>query len=293
MNKNKPLKRTKIIATLGPASSSKEALSKLLLSGVNLIRLNFSHGEGTSHLETLKLVRETAEELKLPIGVIADLQGPRIRTGLLKDKSVTLNPGAKITITTAKGDDFQGDARVITTTYKGLAKDVGARDRILIDDGLIELKVLKVRDCEVECEVIYGGTLSEHKGVNIPGVKLGIPALSEKDLSDLDIAIKGGVDYIAISFVQSANDVEHLKELIRKAGSQIPVIAKIESMKAVVELEAIVNASYALMIARGDLGVELSPEKVPILQKKIIEMANEAGKPVITATQMLESMIKN
>jgi pyruvate kinase len=293
MDEKKPLRRTKILATLGPASASKEVLSGLLRSGVNLIRLNFSHGDDSSHLAALSLVRETAGELKLPVGIIADLQGPRIRTGLLKEKSVTLIPGKKITITTAKDDDFRGDELIITTTYKGLAEDVSPDNRILIDDGLIELKVLNVEETEVECEIIYGGTLSEHKGVNIPGVKLSIAALGKKDLSDLQIAINGGVDYIAISFVQSAGDITHLKELISEAGSRIPVIAKIETMKAVDELEAIVRESDALMIARGDLGVELSPEKVPILQKKIIEMANEAGKPVITATQMLESMIKN
>jgi pyruvate kinase len=293
MDRITPLRRTKILATLGPASTSKEVLSKLLRSGVNLIRLNFSHGDDSSHIAALNLVRETAGELKLPVGIIADLQGPRIRTGLLREKSVTLTPGEKITITSAKGDDFRGDELIITTTYKELPGDVSPGNRILIDDGLIELKVLQVKEAGVECEVIYGGTLSEHKGVNIPGVRLSIAALGKKDLSDLEIAINGGVDYIAISFVQSADDVTHLKELISEAGSRIPVIAKIETMKAIDELEAIVRESDALMIARGDLGVELSPEKVPILQKKIIEMANEAGKPVITATQMLESMIKN
>ncbi len=293
METKKPLRRTKIVATLGPASASKEVIRDMLLSGVNLFRINLSHGDGPAHSKATSLVRESTKALDLPSGVIADLQGPRIRTGLLKDKSVTLKPGALITINDAKDDSFRGDGQTITTTHKGLAGDVGPEDRILIDDGLIELNVKEAHSDTIDCVVVYGGELSEHKGVNIPGVRLGVPALSKKDLTDLKLAIKEKVDYIAVSFVQSASDVLNLKELIRKSGARIPVISKIETLKAVEDLEAILNASDALMIARGDLGVELSPEKVPVIQKKIIEMANEAGKPVITATQMLESMIKN
>ncbi len=293
MDGKRPPRRTKIVATLGPASTSQERLTELLHSGVNLFRLNLSHGDHAEHLEALSSVRKAAGALKLPVGVIADLQGPRIRTGPLKDKSMLLKPGALISINTDGGEDLKGDARTITTTHKGLSGDVGPEDRILIDDGLIELNVKEVRGDIVDCVVVYGGELHEHKGINIPGVKLSVPALSKKDLADLDLAIKEGVDYIAVSFVQSAQEIEHLKGLIEEKGARIPVIAKIETLRAVEDLEAILNASDALMIARGDLGVELKPEKVPILQKKIIEMANNAGKPVITATQMLESMINN
>ena len=293
MFKTSTLRRTKIVATLGPASASKEVVRAMLLSGVNLFRINLSHGDGSAHSEAIAMIREAAKEQDLPIGVIADLQGPRIRTGLIKGKAVTLKPGARIAITANKNKDFLGDSQTITTTHRGLADDVGPDDRILIDDGLIELNVREVQGDIVDCVVVYGGKLRERKGVNIPGVRLSVPAFSEKDLTDLDLAVKEQVDYIAVSFVQSAKDVLHLKGLIEERGARIPVIAKIETLKAVEELEAILNASDALMIARGDLGVELSPEKVPVIQKKIIEMANNAGKPVITATQMLESMIKN
>ena len=295
MDGKRPPRRTKIVATLGPASTSGGLVSDLLHSGVNLFRLNLSHGDSAEHLEALNSVRKAAKALKLPVGVIADLQGPRIRTGLIKNKAVTLKPGAPISITIdeGEGEGLEGDERTITTTHKGLPNDVGPEDRILIDDGLIELNVKEVRGDIIDCVVVYGGELHEHKGINIPGVKLSVPALSKKDLADLDLAIKEGVDYIAASFVQSAEEIEHLKELIEEKGARIPVIAKIETLRAVEDLEMIINASDALMIARGDLGVELKPEKVPILQKKIIEMAVDAGKPVITATQMLESMINN
>lgn len=293
MGKTKTLRRTKIVATLGPASASKEVVRDMLLSGVNLFRINLSHGKKAAHNDAIALIRKTAEELDLPLGVIADLQGPRIRTGLLKDKTVTLKPGALLSLSAQDEENFKGDEQTISTTHKGLAGDVGPDDRILIDDGLIELNVKEVRGDIVDCVVVYGGKLRERKGVNIPGVKLSVPALSEKDLEDLKLAIKEKVDYIAVSFVQNASDVLNLKGLIEKGGARIPVISKIETLKAVEDLEEILNASDALMIARGDLGVELSPEKVPVIQKKIIEMANNAGKPVITATQMLESMIKN
>ncbi|MEE9543717.1 MAG: pyruvate kinase, partial [Thermodesulfobacteriota bacterium] len=214
MDKIKTLRRTKIVATLGPASASKEVIRDMLLSGVNLFRINLSHGRKAAHSEAIALIRETAEEFGLPHGVIADLQGPRIRTGLIKDKSITLKPGALISIAADKGEDFEGDAQTITTTHKGLADDVGPEDRILIDDGLIELNVKEVKGDIVDCVVVYGGKLRERKGVNLPGVKLSVPALSEKDLEDLKLAIKEKVDYIAVSFVQNAKDVLNLKGLI-------------------------------------------------------------------------------
>ncbi len=284
--------KTKIVATLGPATSSPEAIEGLIRAGVGVVRLNLSHGDRAFHERAVSVIREVSTRLNVPVAVLLDLQGPKIRVGRIKDGPVDLLPGACITFTP---EDIAGNASRVTTTYKELYRDVAPGDRILIDDGLIELRVRAVAGRDVECEVVYGGALGEHKGFNLPGVTVSAPALTEKDLEDVDFGVEAEVDYIALSFVRKAADVAALKERLRSRlkGKEIPVIAKIEKAEAIGALEAIMEESDGVMIARGDLGVELSPERVPVLQKKIISMANEAGKVVITATQMLESMITN
>ncbi len=295
-NKQKPegMRKTKIVATIGPASRSPEMVEKLVRAGVNVMRLNLSHGSHSSHREAIAVIREVSARLNMPVAVLMDLQGPKIRVGALKEKVVELKDGSALTLTP---EEIEGDETRITTTYKELYKDIGPGDRILIDDGLIEVKVTEVRGKEVDCVVIYGGPLSEHKGFNLPDVSVTAPALTEKDIEDIEFGVENEVDYIALSFVRKASDVTELKALLKHRlegkGKEIPVIAKIEKAEAIGNLDAIMEESDGIMIARGDLGVELSPERVPVLQKKIISFANEAGKVVITATQMLESMIKN
>ncbi|MBF8250739.1 MAG: pyk [Deltaproteobacteria bacterium] len=284
------MRRTKIVATIGPASSSPKIIDELLLAGANVFRLNFSHGTQEEHRAVISDIRGAALRLDLPVAILLDLRGPKIRTGLLEKGSIELKPGQMITITT---EEIKGNERVISTTYKELPKDVKPGDRILIDDGLMEVKVKAVSENNVDCEVVYGGILKESKGMNLPGVNVSAPSLSKKDMDDLDFGISQGVDYIALSFVRKSADVVELKDYLKKNGADIPVIAKIEKPEALTNLEAILEESDGIMVARGDLGVELSPEEVPMAQKKMIAMANAAGKSVITATQMLESMITN
>jgi len=287
-------RKTKIVATIGPASSSPEMVERLINAGVDVMRLNLSHGTREAHKEKVAVIREVSARLARPVAILLDLQGPKIRVGKLEGGSVELEDGATLTLTP---EEIAGNAARITTTYKELYRDIGPGDRILIDDGLIEVKVVEVRGKEVDCVVVYGGTLSSHKGFNLPDVKVSAPALTKKDIEDLEFGVECDVDYIALSFVRKASDVSELKGMLSHKlegkGKEIPVIAKIEKAEAIGGLEAIIEASDGVMIARGDLGVELSAEQVPVLQKKIISMANEAGKVVITATQMLESMIKS
>ncbi len=287
-------RKTKIVATIGPASNTPEMIEGLLKAGVDVVRLNLSHGSRKAHEAVVAAVREASGRLNLPVAILMDLQGPKIRIGRLKHGPVEIKAGGLMTLTP---EEIDGDGSRITTTYKDLYKDVSPGDRILIDDGLIEVRVKEVKGAEVECEVVYGGPLSEHKGFNLPGVKVSAPALTEKDIEDLKFGVKNEVDYIALSFVRKAADIfelkDRLKGMLRGKGAEIPVIAKIEKAEAIGDLDAIMEESDGVMIARGDLGVELSPERVPVLQKKIISRANEAGKVVITATQMLESMINN
>ncbi len=286
------MRRTKIVATVGPASRDRKVLEHLAQAGVDVVRLNFSHGEHQEHLAVLKAVREIAAALGHPIAVLQDLSGPKIRTGNLKGGGpVELKTGAKVVITT--DEDFEGTAERISTTYDPLPKDVAPGDKILLDDGNLELRVVKASLDEVECEVVHGGLLKPHKGMNLPGVKLSTPALTEKDRRDLAFGVANGVDYVALSFVRQAADVEECKALIRSHGGSCPVIAKIEKREAMDDLPSILEVTDGVMVARGDLGVELSTEEVPTLQKRIIEMANASGKVVITATQMLESMIEH
>ena len=280
------MRRTKIIGTIGPASESVGTIKKLVAAGLDIARLNMSHGPASEHKKRIDAIRQADKDL----AILIDLQGPKIRTGKLKDGHVTLHAGGSFTITTKK---VEGNESIVSTSYLGLTKDVKAGDRILLDDGLIELKVNKVMSSDVVCKIVNGGVLKDFKGLNLPGVKISAPGFTSKDRADLLFAIKEKVDYVAISFVRKPEDVKQVKNIIRKNGSDIPVIAKIEKPEALDNLDGIIKVSDAVMVARGDLGVELAPEKVPIAQKKIITRCNYFGKPVITATQMLESMVVN
>jgi pyruvate kinase len=285
------MRRTKIVATVGPASRSPQMLERLAQAGVNVFRLNFSHGSHEEHLAVVRSTREVAQRLELPLALLQDLSGPKIRIGKVAGDAVELVRGARVEI----GTDLavEGTAARISTTYAALAQDVKPGDQILLDDGSLELRVLGVSAPLVECEVVDGGTLRSHKGMNLPGVLLSTPAITAKDREDLEFGIRAGVDYVAMSFVRRAADVLQAKELIRSLGAGTPVVAKIEKPQALEDLAAILEAADGVMVARGDLGVELGTEDVPIAQKRIIAMANAAGKLVITATQMLESMIEN
>jgi pyruvate kinase len=285
------LRRAKIIATVGPACSEPELIEKLLATGVDVVRLNFSHGRHEDHALMLDRVRAASRHLAKAVAVLQDLQGPKIRTGPLAagGKGVRLEPGAELSITTE--GEIAGDASLVSTTYPSLAEDVRAGDRLLVDDGLIELRVLSTDRVRVRTEVVEGGVLGEHKGINLPGVALRTTALSEKDRADVAFGLSHGVDAVALSFVRSAEDVALCHEEMMRAGRVVPVIAKIEKPEAIEHLDAIVDAADGVMVARGDLGVEILPERVPSLQKEICRKANAAGKPVVIATQMLNSMI--
>lgn len=258
---------------------------------MNLARLNFSHGSREEHEKVIKDLRAISMEMKKPVGIILDLQGPKIRTGTLKEgKTVLLEKNKTIQITAKQ---IQGSVDIISTTYKNLPKDVKKGDKILLDDGLIELKILSKTKDTVTCKIISGGILKEHKGINMPGVKVSAPSLTEKDRKDLLFGIKKDVDFFALSFVRKDNDLKHIKSLLKKHGSDIPVIAKIEKPEAVDNIDEILKIADAVMVARGDLGVELSPEMVPKIQKQIIYKSILSNKPVITATQMLETMTES
>ncbi len=279
---------TKIVCTLGPASQDEETIGRLIEAGMDLARFNFSHGDHTRHLARLQKLRKLAADNDTHIGVIGDLQGPKIRTGLLHGgKPVTLRPGEEFIITT---QPVPGDSSRVSTTHQQLPQDVQAGNRILLDDGLLELQVIDTTATQVRCAVIIGGQLGEHKGINLPGVLVSAPALTEKDRIDLEFILSHEFDYVALSFVRSAEDIREIKQIISAADRDLPVIAKLEQPEALDELAEIVQTADAVMVARGDLGVELPPEQVPILQKRIIATCSELRKPVITATQMLDSM---
>jgi len=285
------VKKTKIIATIGPASRKRSVIRDLISAGMNVARLNFSHGTHEDHGEVIRAVRALSKTMDVSVGILADLQGPKIRTGRLKDgESVLLEKNAEFSITTR---DISGSSEVVSTSYRNLPLDVQKGDKILIDDGLIELKVISGTKDTVKCRVLNGGLLKENKGINLPGVKVTAPSLTEKDRRDLDFSIRMGVDYIALSFVRTENDLKQIKSVMKKKGSDIPVIAKIEKPEAVHHFTPILEAADGIMVARGDLGVEIHPEKVPTIQKRIIHAAADRNKPVITATQMLESMTAN
>jgi pyruvate kinase len=285
------VRHTKIVATIGPASRDPKVLQLLVQAGIDVVRLNFSHGEHADHLAVLTAVREIAAAAGRSVAVLQDLSGPKIRTGKVKGGEVLLQDGATLTITT--DETVEGTAQLISTTYDPLPADVAPGDRILLDDGNLELKVVRASGQQVECVVVHGGPLRSNKGMNLPGVTLSTPALTEKDKRDLAFGIEHRVDYVALSFVRQAADVDQAKELIRSLGGTSPLIAKIEKREAMDDLPAILQAADGIMVARGDLGVEMSTEEVPTLQKRIIELSNAAGRAVITATQMLESMIEH
>lgn len=286
---NRPAK-TKILITLGPASNTKKKIKALINKGIDGIRLNFSHGNYDFYRDTFENIDTACAEEGVSLAVLQDLQGPKIRVGELAEKEIELVPGNKIEIVT---DDIQGTTERISTSYKLLANDASSGDKILLNDGLIKLIVTDKRENSVICEIVEGGILTPRKGMNLPGMKISSPALTEKDIQDIDFASKYRIDYIALSFVRSANDIILLKNLLEKKNISRPVIAKIEKREAVDDFENILTAADGIMVARGDLGVELSPQEVPVIQKQIINKCNEAGKLVITATQMLESMINN
>ncbi len=289
------MRRAKIIATLGPASSSPETIYELLHAGVDVARLNFSHGRLEDHALVLEHIRGSSKRLRKAIAILQDLQGPKIRTGRLRagKAGVRLERGGTIVLTTECEDDFEGDERLVSTSYRHLAEDVRPGDRLLVDDGLIELRVQATDGVRARCEVVEGGILKEHKGINLPGVPLRAEALGEKDRADLAFGLAHGIDYVALSFVRSAADIVLCRELMERAGRVVPIVAKIEKPEAIAAIDSIIEAADGVMLARGDLGVEIEPERVPNLQKRILRKANAAGKPVIVATQMLESMIEH
>lgn len=282
------MRRAKIVATLGPATDSKEVVTQLIKSGMNVARLNMSHGDVTEHQQRLDLVRSVSDELHIPVAVLADLQGPKIRIGRFKNGREILEEGANFSITTKKID---GSATSVSTSYSGIVADVSVGDELLIDDGRIKLRVKNKTSDTLDCEVIEGGTISDNKGLNLPGVMVSVPALSEKDELDLRWALDNEVDWIALSFVRNAADIDRVHEIMDEKNYWIPTIAKIEKPQAVDNLDEILDRFDGIMIARGDLGVELPLEMVPLVQKDAITRARNAGKPVLVATQMLESMI--
>src|SRR4051794_26811479 len=281
-----PPRRTKIVATIGPASASPEMLRELIANGMDAARLNLSHGTHDDHAERARLIRDAQEEAGRPIAIIGDLQGPKIRVGEL-DAPMTLERGSEVVVV-ANGETRDGELPVAPAVIGDV---LHPGHEVLIDDGLVRLRVEEVEHGRARCGVLVGGLVSSHKGVNLPGVPVPIPSLTRKDIDDLEFALELGVDYVALSFVRSAADVHDLKALIEQAGSHAHVIAKIEKAEAVDALDAVLAETDAVMVARGDLGVEIGPELVPLVQKRIILRSLERGKPVITATQMLESMI--
>ncbi|NTV63437.1 MAG: pyruvate kinase [Oscillochloris sp.] len=285
------MRQTKIVATLGPATNTPEQITGLIRAGMDVARINFSHGSHVEHAARIAMVRRAAAECGRQVAILQDLQGPKIRTGALEGgRAVELLAGARFVITI---DPLVGSFERVSTTYRALPHDVQPGDRILLSDGLIELRVLAQSDHEIETEVVHGGRLKEHQGINLPGVRVSAPAATAKDLEDLRFGLEQGVDFVALSFVREAADILQVKEIIRQVGKATPVVAKIERPEALEVLPEILAVADAIMVARGDLGVEMPPERVPLVQKQIIDAANRALIPVITATQMLESMIQN
>lgn len=292
MQASQPLRRTKIVATIGPATSSPEVLRRLIEAGATTLRLNFSHGTHEDHQRSIRLIRQVSFELNQPVGILQDLQGPKIRLGRFENGSITLKKGDPFILTSRP---VLGTNEMSSVTYEPLAEEVPEGSTILLDDGRMEMRVEKVDKAnrELHCRVMLDGVLSNNKGVNFPGVYLSIKALTDKDRADLMFGLDQGVDWIALSFVRNPQDILEIKEIISGAGKHVPVIAKIEKHEAIEQMEAILSICDGVMVARGDLGVELPAEDVPILQKRLIATANRLGIPVITATQMLDSMVSN
>jgi pyruvate kinase len=285
------LHRTKIVATIGPASDSPEMIRKMMLAGMNVARLNFSHGKYEDHAERIKRLRAASADLDLPLMLLQDLQGPKIRVGELPEEGMMLFEGEPLTLLPIA--DYQGQPNTIGIDYPSIAEEAESGTQVLLDDGLLELKIQTVKGNGVQCIVVEGGLLKSHKGVNFPTLNLCLPSLTEKDKRDVEFGIAQDIDFISLSFVRKPEDIQALKGLLKEKGVNIPVLAKLEKPQAIANLEAIIDECNAIMVARGDLGVEMSPEKVPLIQKRIIRLCNQKGIPVITATQMLDSMINN
>ncbi|WP_339321822.1 pyruvate kinase [Paenibacillus sp. FSL W8-0194] len=285
------MRKTKIVCTIGPSSESLENTKKLILAGMNVARLNFSHGDFEEHGNRIKNIRQAAKELNKTVAILLDTKGPEIRTGKLAVEPIELVQDEYITLTT---EEILGDKDRISITYKDLPNDVEVGSTILIDDGLIGLTVVGVEGTEIKCRIVNGGTIKSKKGVNVPGVAISLPGITEKDANDIVFGIEQDIDFIAASFVRKASDVQEIRDLLAKHNaSHIKIISKIENQQGVDNLDEILEASDGLMVARGDLGVEIPAEEVPLVQKRMIEKCNLAGKPVITATQMLDSMQRN
>ncbi|MFH1161573.1 MAG: pyruvate kinase [bacterium] len=289
MTKDNSLRRTKIVVTLGPVSSSEDVLRKLILAGMDVARLNFSHGSYADHGAVIGHLRTLSAELGKSVTILQDLQGPKIRVGKLPEEKILLEEGSLIRLVPEK--EYTGSGEEVPIDYPYTAEEARPGMQVLLDDGLLEMQVEKIEGTIVICRVVEGGILKQRKGVNFPNLNLRLPSLTDKDRHDLEFGLVQEVDWVSLSFVRSAADIKELKKLIERHGVVKPVIAKIEKPQAIDHLEEIIAEANGIMVARGDLGVEMSPEKVPLLQKRIIELCNRAGKPVITATQMLESMI--
>lgn len=283
-------RRAKIVATIGPATQAPENIEKAIYAGMNVARLNFSHGTHEDHLKVIKALREKSKLLNTPVTILQDLQGPKVRVGLFEKGSILLTAGEVVSVTI---EDVLGKEGLIPSDFKELCKAAKPGNKILLDDGLIELEVLEVGAKVLRAKVIYGGTLKNRKGMNLPGVMLPVNAMTEKDLKDLEFGLQNGVDYIALSFVRFGKDIRQLREIIDQHKSQAKIVAKIEMLEALENLEEIVRLSDVVMVARGDLAVEVGQSRLPSSQKKIISLCNQLGKPVITATQMLDSMVEN
>ena len=283
-------RRTKIVCTLGPSSDSEEKIDELVRNGMNIARLNFSHGDHEQKGEVIKRLRKVADRYDVSLPILADLQGPKIRIGNMKDGAQPIEKGDYVTLVP---EDIEGTSERIPVDYKDLVKDAKEGNKLLIDDGLLELKVIKRNDNNLVAQVMVGGLLKSRKGLNLPDVDLSMASLTEKDIADLEFAVSQGVDYVAMSFVRSAEDIQEVISRVRAEGSNAGIIAKIEKPEAVNVIDDIIEESSGIMVARGDLGIEIASEKVPMVQKKIIDRCRQAGKPVITATQMLDSMIEN
>ncbi len=284
---HKKQRKAKIVCTIGPSSANKEIISSLIKRGMNVARINFSHGEYNDHLKNINLIRDISERFAMPVAILQDLQGVKIRVGRIEDGAVELKKGRDLLL--MPGEGVGNQARVFVS-YPALLKDVREGDRVLLDDGLIQLRVLGKEKNALKTRVVEGGTLKDRKGVNFPGIKLSVKSFTEKDEKDLLFGMQMAVDYVAISFVRKAGDVRKVKERLKKGDQDIPVIAKIEKPEALCNIDEILSEAEGIMIARGDLGVEIPPEEVPLIQKGLIDKANKMGKIVITATQMLESM---
>ncbi|GAW91161.1 pyruvate kinase [Calderihabitans maritimus] len=284
------MRRTKIVCTIGPSCEQEDILKEMIISGMNVARLNFSHGTHEEHRKRIQAVRRAAQELGEYVAILVDTKGPEIRIGNIKGGSAVLKEGQELVLTVEK---TEGDSRKISVNYRGLPQDVKEGDTILLDDGLIGLEVREVREKEIVCLVINGGEISSRKGVNVPGVEVRLPSITEKDIADIHFAIEEKVDFIAASFVRRAQDILEIRRILEEHNADISIIAKIENRAGVNNFEEILRVADGIMVARGDLGVEIPSEEVPLLQKQIIEKCNKEGKAVITATQMLESMIRN